>query len=297
MTKVHCAWAALLCTVSFAQSSNGDANQFVRLVLGHELQAEIHDQSHWSFRLQTYKPGGAKETDEVIETKDGDLKRPLLINGHPISKAEADKRLEHLARDSNALQKSLKEKQEDTARSQKLLKMLPDAFTFKFGARRGDLVQLKFSPNPAFKPPNREAEVFHAMEGSIWLDRRQSRLEEISGHLIHEVKFGGGVLGHLDPGGTFDLERSHDREGAVLQEHCRAAGILAQQIQAGARRPHSCAGNQKLRGAAHSRGQQTNSLNTGHDPHPRLRQSYKRARSELMHEKRATSLLVTRNQI
>jgi spore coat protein CotH len=56
-------------------------------------------------------------------------------------------------------------------------------------------------------------------------------------------------------------------------------------------------GIRNLEERAHSRGQQTNSLNTRHDAHPRLRQSYKRARSELMHEKRATSLLVTRNQI
>jgi hypothetical protein len=33
------------------------------------------DQSHWRPRLETYKPGEAKETDEVIETKDGDLTR------------------------------------------------------------------------------------------------------------------------------------------------------------------------------------------------------------------------------
>ena len=91
--------------------------------------------------------------------------------------------------------------------------MLPDAFTFKSGARRGKLLELKFSPKPSFKPPNREAEVFHAMEGSIWVDPKQSRLEEISGHLIREVKFGDGLLGHLDPGGTFDVKQANVAPG------------------------------------------------------------------------------------
>jgi hypothetical protein len=202
----------VLCT-AIAQVPTPNPNQLARLVVGNELQAEIKDQSHWLFRLQTYKPGGAKETDEVVETKDGDLKRPLLINGRPVPKAEADRRLEQLVHDRDALQKSLKDKNEDTERSQELLKMLPDAFTFKYGVRRGRLLELKFSPKPSFKPPNREAEVFHAMEGSIWVDPKRSRLEEISGHLIHEVKFGDGLLGHLDPGGTFDVKQANVARG------------------------------------------------------------------------------------
>jgi len=35
------------------------------------------------------------------------------------------------------------------------------------------------------------------------VDAKQKRLAEISGKLMSEVKFGGGVLGHLDKGGTF----------------------------------------------------------------------------------------------
>ena len=182
MRIAHWAPTLLLCCVSLAQGASNDPNQFVRRIIDNELQAQTKDQSHWLFQLQTQKPGGAKETGEIVETKDGDLKRPLLINGRPVPKAEADRRLEQLAHDRAALQKSLKDKNEDTERSQELLKILPDAFNFKYGARRGKLLELKFSPKPSFKPPNREAEVFHAMEGIVWVDPKQSRLEEISGH-------------------------------------------------------------------------------------------------------------------
>lgn len=223
-------WSGL----AFAQAREQSPSQFVRGVIDHELQAEIHDQSHWLFILQTYKPGGARETDDVVETKDGDLKRQLLINGHPVSKAEADRKLEQAAQDSAALQKSGKEKNEDTARSQELLKILPDAFTFKFAARRGSLVELKFSPNPAFKPPNHEAEVFHAMQGNLWLDSRQSRLEAISGHLVREVKFGGGLLGHLDPGGTFQVKQAMVAPGywelTVLNVHMKGKALFFKTI-------------------------------------------------------------------
>ena len=224
---------SLSCT-SVAQVPSSSANEMARRILGNELRVENQDNSHWLLRLETFKTGGAKETDEVVETKDGDLKRPLLVNGHPVSKAEADKRLENFARNSDALQKSHKDQSEDTAHSQELLKMLPEAFIFTFGVHRGNLVQLKFSPNPKFKPPNREAEVFHAMQGSVWLDTKQSRLEEINGHLIHEVKFGGGILGHLDPGGTFDVKQAEVAPGywelTMLNVHMHGKALFFKTI-------------------------------------------------------------------
>ena len=85
--------------------------------------------------------------------------------------------------------------------------MLPDAFLFGYGDQRGGLVELTFKPNPQFHPSSREAEVFHAMEGSVWVDDKENRLVEIAGHLISEVKFGGGLLGHLDKGGTFEVKQ------------------------------------------------------------------------------------------
>jgi hypothetical protein len=51
--------------------------------------------------------------------------------------------------------------------------MLPEAFIFTSGERRGDLVQLTFKPNPRFHPGSREEQVFHAMEGNLWVDDKQ----------------------------------------------------------------------------------------------------------------------------
>jgi hypothetical protein len=46
------------------------------------------------------------------------------------------------------------------------------------------------------------------MQGSLWVDSKQERVERISGRLTREVKFGGGVLGHLDQGGTFEVKQA-----------------------------------------------------------------------------------------
>lgn len=55
--------------------------------------------------------------------------------------------------------------------------------------------------------------MFHAMEGTIWVDSKQNRLAEIDGHLTQEVKFGAGFLGHLDKGGQFHVKQEEVAPG------------------------------------------------------------------------------------
>lgn len=194
-----------------AAQDTGSPDQLVRRVIANELKAEKQDHSHWRLRLETHNPNGSTEVDEVVESGQGDLKKPILMNGHPLTaeqRRKADARIQQLVRDPGPLRKSRQQEDQDTARSQRLLKMLPDAFTYKYGERRGDLVQLNFAPNPKFHPSTHEAEVFHAMEGSLWVDSKQLRVEEIAGRLTREVKFAGGLLGHLDQGGTFDVKQA-----------------------------------------------------------------------------------------
>lgn len=204
------------CSIAFGQDSNPSANDLVRRVIDNELKAETADHSHWMFRLDTKKPNSAEEVDQVVETKDGDLQRPILINGRPLStdqQQRADGHIKYLVQHPNALRKSQHDKDQDESQSKHMLKLLPDAFLFQYGERRGDLVPLNFKPNPRFRPPDREARVFHAMEGSIWVDGKQNRLAQIDGHLTQEVKFGGGILGHLDKGGQFHVKQEQLDQG------------------------------------------------------------------------------------
>src|SRR5207248_10256728 len=83
----------------------------------------------------------------------------------------------------------------------------PDAFRFEYDGREGELIKLKFAPNPDFHGSGRAAQVFHHLEGTMLVDPEQKRLAEITGELTSEVRFGwGGILGHLDEGGTFHVK-------------------------------------------------------------------------------------------
>jgi len=45
------------------------------------------------------------------------------------------------------------------------------------------------------------------MEGEMWVHESQRRLVRIRGQLTADVKFGGGLLGHLEKGGYFNVEQ------------------------------------------------------------------------------------------
>ncbi len=197
------------------EHSQKNANDFVRSVLQNEVKAETNDHSHWMLKLETEK-SRRKEIDEVVETKNGDLKRPILINDRPLTarqQHEADEQIRRLVSNPDALRRSLKEQNDDAAHSQRMLKTLPLALIFRFGQQKGDAVELRFSPNPHFRPPTREARVFQAMEGSLWIDSKQQRLMELNGHLTREVKFGGGLFGHLNAGGQFYVKQMEVAQG------------------------------------------------------------------------------------
>jgi len=217
ITTVLALVGLLFASLSGSQTSNEQlpANEFVGQIIENELQAERNDHSHWMLRLETQKSGKA-EVREVVETRDGDLDWLISVNGKPLPEEQQHERergVQRLVSNPTELQRSQREKKQDMARSQRLLKMLPDAFVFDYGERRGDLQEMKFQPNPHFRPPSHEAAAFHAMEGTLWVNAKQKRLAEISGNLTQPVNFGGGLLGHLDAGGHFYVKQEEVQPG------------------------------------------------------------------------------------
>src|SRR5213595_3121980 len=120
------------------QASGVSANELARRILMNELEAEQRDQSHWSFRLETQKPNGQTEADEVVETQNRDLKRPLLINARALTaeqQQKSDKRIRQFVRNPEPhFENRSTRRIRMPPRSQRLLKMLPDAFHFNYGS-------------------------------------------------------------------------------------------------------------------------------------------------------------------
>jgi hypothetical protein len=208
----------LLCDSASLSQEHSDQDQsardLVREVVSNELNAQHGDHTHWMYRLETEK-AGAGEVMAVIETIDGDLTRLLSRNGQLLTdqqRIEEDQRTEKFINNPEEQRKRQHNQNDDVHKAEQLLALLPDALNFSYAERDGSTITLNFQPNPEFHPPSREAHTFREMEGKLIVDEGQKRLREIHGHLRNTVHFG--LLGHLDPGGTFDV-----RQEEVARKH------------------------------------------------------------------------------
>jgi hypothetical protein len=211
----------LLSSAGYAQNAPAtppprtDANELVREVIQNELKAQLSDQTYWRFRELTGKDGH-KELRDVFETRDGDIYRTISIDGRPLTEEESQKerdRVSRLAAHPDEIRKGQKQREEDGKNERELLKMFPQAFRYRYDRTDGKLIELKFTPNPDFHPSKRHEQVFHHMEGKMSIDPRENRLVGIEGILTSEVKFGDGLLGHLDKGGTFSVRLQNTGSG------------------------------------------------------------------------------------
>jgi hypothetical protein len=198
-----------------SRSRELSANELARRVVTNELKFQDEDHSHWMYRLEKQE-SGKREVKKVVETKDGALSRLLYVDGRPLTAKEQQKekqRIQKLVSNPDEQRKLQRARNTDMEPGRRLFKMLPDAFAFIYAGRDGDLIRLSFRPNPNFVPPSREARVFHNMEGEMWIDVKQERLAVLNGHLVEDVKFGGGLLGHLNKGGTFGVRQAEVAPG------------------------------------------------------------------------------------
>jgi hypothetical protein len=189
-------------------------NELVREVVKAELNEREQDHSHWMYRLDRVK-GGIRETLHIVETEQGVLTRVIAKNGQSLTEqqqAEEEQNIDGFINNPEEQRKRQQDQNDDERKTKQLLKLLPNALSFEYAEHKGSTITLNFEPNPAFHPPSREAHAFQEMEGQLIVEERQKRLMEIRGRLKDAVHFG--LLGHLDPGGTF-----HVRQQEVTPNH------------------------------------------------------------------------------
>ena len=203
-------------TAALAQAPpNMPADDLVRKVIANELQADNQDHTHWMYQVVTRIPAPSK-TKIVVETRSGDINYLDAIDGHPLSpeqRSAEERRIQQFVNDPDEQRKARKASSADDKQSAEMFAMLPDAFIFTYAGMDGDNQKLTFKPNPDFTSHSSEAYVFHKMDGFILVNTKENRLVEISGHLTNGVEFLGGLLGHLDRGGTFDVRREEIAPG------------------------------------------------------------------------------------
>jgi len=187
-----------------------DATQYVREVVKNQIASDAKDHTHWRYRIHREDEKGTQDRD-VIDTREGQLARTLLINGRPLTaeeRASDEARMKKLVEDPGERAKREKREKDDSEKATQMFKAIPDAFVFKYDGEENGTLRLTFFPNPHYDAPTRELQVFKSMSGKMWIDHAAGRLTRLEGTLFEDVTFGWGLLGRLNKGGTFSISQT-----------------------------------------------------------------------------------------
>lgn len=146
-------------------------------------------------------------TKRIVETPNGEISMTIAQGGRPLSPEKLRDEQQHLLKlvdDPAAWAAHRGKQQRDDAEESTLLRSIPDAFIFEYTGVRADgdgqIVTLHFSPNPDFRPPSRESQVFQGMRGVMEISLPAARIVRIEGNIFQPVNFGWGILGRLNSG-------------------------------------------------------------------------------------------------
>jgi len=210
--RVICTMAGMLALTAGAACSRAQTpenpGQLIRETIYNELQ-DHNNHGYWRYWIQQRVQNDTR-LQEQVETADGPIARLVQTNGHPLDNQTRDEeraKLQHLVNSPQEQSSHRKDYLEDQKHVALIMNLLPEAFIFEYAGQEGGRHHLRFRPSPDYSPHTIEERVVHSMAGDLWIDARMKRLSRLEGRLDENVDFGFGLLGRLDKGGTFRVER------------------------------------------------------------------------------------------
>lgn len=206
----NAAWMAQGGTPAGTKAGGESAHRLMKEVIYNELHDREKD-SFWEYRTRvvTDKKDVLREQ---IETPEGPVYETLARDGKLLtgSAAAAEKaRLAKLLASPSKMNKVEAAHEKDEARLGKVMALIPKAYVFHYeGASTGDRVVVDFAPNPKFVPSSYMDRIMCGLSGKIVVDQRLKRMISMDGRIAQKINFGFGVLGYVDPGGTFRIHRT-----------------------------------------------------------------------------------------
>jgi hypothetical protein len=159
---------------------------------------------------RSVRTGGHLWKENVVETTDGSLRRLIAIDNKPLTADEAaaeQRRIDNLVSHPDEFRRINQAHKDDEERATQLLQMLSSDFALTPDGEADGCLRFTFQPKPEFRPSSYQERVAHEMTGTVSLKRPEDRLCTLDAKIIRPVEFGFGMLGHIDQGGHFRLER------------------------------------------------------------------------------------------
>ncbi len=184
------------------------AKELIEEACYNELQ-QREKRTLWSYTAERHSNNHVFR-EQVIETGDGPVRHLLSVDGHsptPAQIKEEDDRHQELLKNPSGRRAIQKQRDDDDKTMQELLRIIPEAFVFEDQGNAGESERIAFHPNPGFRPKTYEQRVLHALDGIVFIDLHDKRIARLSGSLGARVKFGYGLIGHVEQGGTTEITR------------------------------------------------------------------------------------------
>jgi hypothetical protein len=203
--RAHLFWVGIL-ALSFSTAHAQTPQQIIQQAVDAERTADENDHSNWVFLEKSDTPK-VHLLQWVAATQRGNVERVLEKDTRELPETEQRELIQKYLHDPRAQKKQIEEGNHDNQQIVDLLRLLPAAFIWTQTGATATTTSLHFDPAPNFHPPTREARVFSSMTGDLVVDNQQHRICKIKGHLMHDVTFGGGLLGRLKERSSFALEQ------------------------------------------------------------------------------------------
>jgi len=184
------------------------AKELIEEACYNELQ-QREKRTLWSYAAERHSNNHVFR-EQVIETVDGPVRHLLSVDGHsptPAQIKEEDDRYQELLKNPSGRRAIQKPRDDDDKTMEELLRIIPEAFVFEDQGKAGESERIAFHPNPGFKPKTYEQRVLRALDGIVFIDLHDKRIARLSGSLGTRVKFGYGLIGHVEQGGTTEITR------------------------------------------------------------------------------------------
>jgi hypothetical protein len=211
-------WTALPQLLTTDPNLQIPAREWAAVATAKTLDNLHHQGTYSRYRVHIIDAKNDRVRD-LIESRDGNVARLILLHGKPLSPEEdaaERERLNDMLKDPAGFAKHAKGDEAGKKIADQLIRLMPDAMTYTYvpgqpqtGRNPGMTeVVLDYEPNPKFHPPTTTAEALTGLKGRAWIDPKSKQIVRMNGTIFKSINFGWGMLAHIYPGGTVVFEQS-----------------------------------------------------------------------------------------
>jgi hypothetical protein len=151
------------------------------------------------------------------------ISRIITLDGKPLT--DVEKR-----RQEEAIRRRINEEKGQQSRppsilgreNDELIRLFPEALEYRLlGEELKDGRKtwvLACQPRPGYKPPNLRARFFEKVRGKVWVDQANKDLVRVDAEVFDTISVGFGLLGRVEKGTRFVLNRARVSEGHYFTE-------------------------------------------------------------------------------